>query len=110
VWTETKVLYGLTGVLGATEEEGVGAGGGTDGDLVNGEAFAASLLDTSAGGGGETEGRDGELGELYELLVPKSYVRSVEEIIPKTRLSSVTVPTCALLVVIQCPCHLASIQ
>jgi hypothetical protein len=64
VGTEAEVLDGLTGVLGSTDEEGVGTGGETGGNLVDGESLTTSLLDAGAGRGGEAHGSDGELGEL----------------------------------------------
>lgn len=67
--TEAEVLDGLTGVLGTTEEEGVGTGGGTGSDLVDGQSLAASRKDAGTGGSSEAESRDGELGELEEAVV-----------------------------------------
>jgi hypothetical protein len=69
VGTKAEVLDGLTGVLGSTEEDGVGTSGETGGNLVDGENLTASLLDASAGRGGEAHGSDGELGELEEAVV-----------------------------------------
>lgn len=69
VGTEAEVLDGLTGVLGATEEEGVGAGGGAEGELVEGQALAAGLGDPGTGGGGEAQSSDGELGDLKQAVV-----------------------------------------
>lgn len=69
VGTEAEVLDGLTGVLGSTEEEGVGSSGGAGGNLIDGEALTAGLLNASAGGGGEAESRNGELGKLEETVV-----------------------------------------
>lgn len=69
VGTKAKVLDGLTGVLGAAEEEGVGAGGGTEGQLVEGQALAAGSSDAGAGGGGEAQSGDGQLGDLEQAVV-----------------------------------------
>lgn len=69
VGTEAEVLEGLTGVLGSTEEEGVGSSGETGSDLVDGEALTTGLLDASAGRGGEAESRNGELGDLEHTVV-----------------------------------------
>jgi hypothetical protein len=69
VGTHAEMLDGLTGVLGSTEEEGVGSSGEAGGDLIHGEALAAGLLDAGTGRGGEAHGRDGELGELEETVV-----------------------------------------
>lgn len=64
--TETKVSDGLSGVSGASEHEGVLSGGGSDGELVQGDGLTASLDDSSSGSAGESEGGDGGLGELDE--------------------------------------------
>jgi len=64
-----EVLEGLTGVLGATEKEGVGTSGGLEGELVEGEGLAAGSDDSGTGGGGEAEGRDVDLGNLGETVV-----------------------------------------
>lgn len=69
VGTEAEVLDGLTGVLGATKQDGVGTSGETGGNLVNGENLTASLLDAGAGRGGEAQGSDRELGKLEEAVV-----------------------------------------
>lgn len=69
VGTHAEVLDALTGVLGATEEDGVAASGGTERELVKGEALTAGRKDASAGGLGEAEGGDRELGELEETVV-----------------------------------------
>lgn len=69
VGTEAEVLDGLTGVLGSTEEQSVGTGGETGGNLVDGESLTASLLNAGAGRGGEAHGSDGELRELEKAVV-----------------------------------------
>lgn len=69
VGTETEMLDGLAGVLGAAEEEGVGAGGRPEGKLIDGEGLAAGGQNAGTGRGGEAEGRDGELGDLEETDV-----------------------------------------
>jgi hypothetical protein len=69
VGTEAEVLDGLTGVLGSTEEEGVGSSGEAGSNLIDGEALAAGLLNAGASRGGEAEGRNGELGELEKTVV-----------------------------------------
>jgi len=69
VGAHAEVLDGLTGVLGSTEEEGVGASGGAGGNLVDGEALTAGLLNAGASRGGEAESRNGELGGLEETVV-----------------------------------------
>lgn len=64
--TEAKVSHGLSGVSGASEHEGVLAGGGSDSKLIEGDGLTASLDDSSSGSAGESEGSDGGLGELDE--------------------------------------------
>lgn len=67
--TETEVLDGLTGVLGATEKQGVGTGGLLESKLVQGDGLTTSGEDASAGGGGEAQGGDGHLGDLEQADV-----------------------------------------
>jgi hypothetical protein len=69
VGTKAEVLDGLTGVLGSTEEEGVGSSGEAGSDLVNGEGLTTGLQDAGTGRRSEAESRDGELGELEETVV-----------------------------------------
>jgi hypothetical protein len=64
-----EVLDGLAVVPLASEEDGVGAGGGAEGELVEGEALAAGGDDALTGRGGEFEGGDRELGDGRETLV-----------------------------------------
>lgn len=67
--TEAEVLDSLTGVLGATEEQSVGTGRGTQSKLVQGEGLTTGLLDTGTGGGSEAQGSDGKLGDVQEAVV-----------------------------------------
>lgn len=67
--TVTEVLDGLTGVLGSTEEEGVGTSGGLEGELVEGEGLATGSDDAGTGSGGEAEGRNVDVGDLEEAVV-----------------------------------------
>lgn len=67
--TEAEVLHGLTGVLGATEEQGVGTGRGTQSKLIQGEGLTTSLLDAGTGSGGEAQSSDGQLGNVQEAVV-----------------------------------------
>lgn len=69
VRTEAEVLDGLTGVLGTAEEDGVGASGGAHGELIDGEALTTGGQDAGTGSCGETEGRNGELGNAQETVV-----------------------------------------
>lgn len=64
-----EVLEGLTGVLGAAEEQGVGTGGLLEGELVQGDGLAAGSGDAGAGGGGEAHGGDLHLGDLEQAVV-----------------------------------------
>jgi hypothetical protein len=64
VGTEAEVLVGLTGALGATDEDDVGASRGAEGELVEGQALTAGSENAGTGGGGEAESADAELGAL----------------------------------------------
>ena len=64
VGAHAEVLVGLARGALATEEDGVGTGGGAGGKLVEGEAFTAGLEDALARGLGEAEGGDRELGDF----------------------------------------------
>ena len=52
--------------LGSAEEDGVGALGCAEGELVEGEALTAGGEDALAGGLGEAEGADGHFGDVAE--------------------------------------------
>lgn len=67
--TEAEVLDGLTVVLGATQEQGVGTGGLLERQLVEGQGAAAGGQDARAGGGGEPQGSDLDLGDLEQAVV-----------------------------------------
>lgn len=69
VWTETKVLDSLTGVLWTTEEESVGTSWRAHGELVNCEALTTSLGDPGTGGSGEAKSGDGDLWNLQKTVV-----------------------------------------
>jgi hypothetical protein len=69
VGAEAEVLDSLTSVLGTTEDQGVGASGGTEGKLVESDGLTAGSEDTGAGGGGESESGNGELGDRQETVV-----------------------------------------
>lgn len=69
VGTEAEVLDGLTVVLGATQEQGVGTCGLLKSELVEGQGAAAGGQDARAGGGGETQGGDLDLGDLEQAVV-----------------------------------------
>lgn len=69
VRAEAEVLHSLTGVLGTTEKQSVGTGGGTESKLIHGEDLTTSLLNASASSGGNTQSSDGELGDGQEAVV-----------------------------------------
>lgn len=69
VGTEAKVLDGLTGVLGSTEEDDVRSSRGTECELVESDALTAGLLNTGTGRCGESESSDAQLGNLEETVV-----------------------------------------
>lgn len=59
----------LTGVLGTAQQQGVGAGGLLEGQLVEGLDGAAGGEDAGAGGGGEAQSGDVHLGDLEKADV-----------------------------------------
>jgi hypothetical protein len=63
------VLNSLPRVLRTTEEEGVSTSRLAERKLVEGEALSTGLLDASAGGAGEAERGDRELGDVEEADV-----------------------------------------
>lgn len=63
------MLHSLANVPLSSQQHGVGASGCTQGELVQGEALTAGRGDAFPGSGGETEGGDGELGNLGQTLV-----------------------------------------
>lgn len=63
VRAETEVLEGLAGVLGAPEEEGVGASRSPEGELVESQGLTTGSEDPGAGSGGEAESGDSQLGD-----------------------------------------------
>lgn len=68
--TETEVTDSLAGVAGATEDNGVATGGGSAGELVEGDDLTASLQDAGLSTLGEAEGSNGDLlGGLHETVV-----------------------------------------
>lgn len=69
VGAHTEVLDGLTRVALTADEDGVRASRGAGCELVEGENLTASLEDALAGGCGEAECGDGELGDLGEADV-----------------------------------------
>ena len=67
----TEVLDGLTDVALATKENSVRAGGGAEGELVEGKSLTAGGDDALTSSGGETKSGNRELGDLGETLVVK---------------------------------------
>lgn len=65
----TKVSDGLTDVALATEEDSVGAGRGTNGELVEGQSLTAGSDNALTDRARESESGDGDLGDLGETLV-----------------------------------------
>lgn len=61
-----EVLGGLPGGLATPQEDGVGSGGGTEGELIEGQDLTAGLEDAGAGALGEPQSAHGQLGELEE--------------------------------------------
>lgn len=69
VGAHAEVLDGFTSVLRSTEQESVGSSGGTESELVEGKDLTTGLLNTGAGGSGETKGGNGELGDSQHAVV-----------------------------------------
>jgi len=69
VGAKAKVLVRLTGVLGATEQQGVGTRGLLKSKLIKGQGLAASSRDASAGGLSEAQSGDLDLGDSEEAVV-----------------------------------------
>ena len=69
VWAHTEVLDGLTAVLGATQETGVGTGGLLKSELVEGQGLTAGVEDALLCGTREAEGSNCELGNLLEANI-----------------------------------------
>src|SRR3954447_9174336 len=67
--TKAKVLDGLSGVLGSSEEEGVASGRSTESQLIEGQDFSTSGDDARTGSSSEAEGRNAELGDGQETVV-----------------------------------------
>ena len=66
VGTVTEVTNSLSGVSFATEQDSVGTGGASQGELVQGEAFTASSQDAGTGSGSETESGNRQFGDFNE--------------------------------------------
>eukprot|EP00341_Mesodinium_pulex_P013290 CAMPEP_0116912236 /NCGR_PEP_ID=MMETSP0467-20121206/15963_1 /TAXON_ID=283647 /ORGANISM="Mesodinium pulex, Strain SPMC105" /LENGTH=174 /DNA_ID=CAMNT_0004588171 /DNA_START=76 /DNA_END=600 /DNA_ORIENTATION=- len=65
----TEVADGLSGVLGAAEENGVSSLGRAQSELIQGDALATSLGDAGSSGGGELQSADGQLGHIEETSI-----------------------------------------
>jgi hypothetical protein len=65
----TEVLHGLPGGLATPQEEGVGASGGAESELIEGQDLTTSLNDTGAGGLGEPQSAHSKLGELEKTSI-----------------------------------------
>jgi len=69
VGTKAKVLDGLSGVLGSSEEEGVASGRSTESQLIESQDFSTSSDDARTGSSSEAESRNAELGDGQETVV-----------------------------------------
>lgn len=69
VGTEAEVLDGLTGLLGAAQEQGVSTRGLLQSKLVQGEGTAAGSGQAGTGSGGEAQGSDLDLGDGQQAVV-----------------------------------------
>lgn len=66
---KAEVLDGLTGVLGATDEDSVATGRGTGSKLVQGEALTTGSLNASTSSVGESQSSNRKLGKLKNSVV-----------------------------------------
>lgn len=69
VGAEAEVLDGLTGLLGAAQEQGVGTRRLLQSKLVQGQGTAAGSGQAGAGRGGEAQGSDLDLGDGQQAVV-----------------------------------------
>lgn len=69
VGAKAEVPDGLAGVLGATEDQGVGASRGTQSQLIKGNSLATCRNDAGAGGSGKSQSGNRDLGEGQEAVV-----------------------------------------
>ena len=69
VRTEAEVLDSLSGVLGATEEQGVASGRRTESKLVQGQDLTTSSHNAGTSGSSEAESSNAELGDGQETVV-----------------------------------------
>lgn len=69
VGAKAEVPDGLTGVLGAAEDQGVAASGGTESKLVQSDGLTTGGEDAGAGSSGEAESRNRDLGDGQETVV-----------------------------------------
>lgn len=69
VRAHAKVLDGLTGVLGTTENQSVAASGSTESKLIQGDGLAAGGDNAGTGRGSEAESGNSDLGEGQQTVV-----------------------------------------
>jgi len=69
VGAKAEVLDGLAGVLGATEQQSVSAGGLLKSELVESQGLAAGSGDPGTSGGSEAQSGNINLGDLEEAVV-----------------------------------------
>jgi len=65
----TKVAEGLAGSATATDEDGVGASGLADSELIKSDALTTSLQNASTGRVGEVKSTDGHLGNVEQTSI-----------------------------------------
>ena len=69
VGTEAKVLERFSGVLGASQKQGVASSRGAESKLVQGQGLTTSSQDTGASSSGEAESSNAEFGDGQETVV-----------------------------------------
>ena len=83
--SSTEMLSGFSGFR-SSKEESVSSGRGSKHELVQSHALATSLDDSGAGGFGEAEGSNGELGAFQKSLIISDGSDNNNSSVPKTRL------------------------
>lgn len=90
VRTETKVLDSLSGVSGASDDDGVLALGGSHSQLVQGDGLATVLDDLGSRRTGESQGSNGGLREVQQSDVVGDSANNDHSLVSNTLLAQHT--------------------
>jgi len=69
VWSEAEVLDSLSGVLGASEKQGVASSRSSESQLVQSQDLSSSSFNAGTSSSRESESGNTELGNLQEAVV-----------------------------------------